>query len=162
MSMAHLAPDLFDQVHLLLDHEKADPESFFESVFIDHRLYELKDFLWDALDTCLTSDDAPFEDAGIRKDAVNYMHVVIQCLEAGKLIAVRSKEKLQSSISQEPAEKYKNIDSLSYDELKAAHQYFSEQISLYSQIKSVATNCYSKVIDRIVQLSKETIKQRTG
>ena len=160
MSMAHLAPELFDQVHLLLDRDKADPESFFESVFIDHRLYELKDFLWDALDTCLTSDDAPFEDAGIRKDAVNYIHVVIQCLEAGKLIASRPKEKVKNSAGHDPAEKYKDIESLSHEELRAAHRYFSDQISQFSQFTSMATNCYSRVIDRIIQLSKETMKQK--
>jgi len=150
MSIAHLAPELFDQVHLLLDRDKADLESFFESVFIDHRLYELKDFLWDALNTCLTSDDVPFEDAGIRKDAVNYMNVVIQCLEAGKLIADRSKEKAKNSVAQDPAEKYRNIESLSREELIDAQSYYAKQSAYYSSLSREALDYYCRTIDLII------------
>jgi hypothetical protein len=146
--MAHLAPGFFDQVHLLLDTEKEDIDAFFKDVFIDHKLWEFKDFLWDALETCLSSNDAPFESADVRKDAIFQMFIVVKCLEAGKLIADRSNKKEKKPVAQDPAEKYKNIDSLTPEELKEAHRYFGEQIS-------VGTTYYGKVTDRIIQVSRE-------
>jgi len=83
---------LSDQILLLSNDEIKDPYSALIELFIDHKLPEIKEFLGDVTETCLTTDRHPFSDPQVRSDCMHYIDWLVRCVEACSLIASQRKE----------------------------------------------------------------------
>ena len=130
MSIVSINPAFFDQVHLLDESEKLDPVYVFRGLFTDYSLHEVKDTLWDMLHVSLTTDDALFVDAEDRRSVISFTTEITKCLEAVKVFVDLENKRAEQSNPNDPALKYKNIESLTYTELKAAHEYYVERLHL--------------------------------
>jgi hypothetical protein len=153
MSIASLAREFIDQPYFLLDREKADPTFVFEYTFTVHDLLELKEFLWDALECCLTSNDAPFDAPEGRKKAILYAFTIRKCLEATKLTLDRHREKMAQPIPDDPAIKYKDIDSLTAYDLCVAHEYYIGRLNYFNTQVLNTSELIRKIIVRISEFN---------
>jgi hypothetical protein len=78
--------DLFDGVLQLKEEEKQDPMLVIERFFGDYRLYECRDRLWTMVETCLTTDNEPFNDAEERGNLLLHYRDLERLLEACALL----------------------------------------------------------------------------
>jgi hypothetical protein len=83
---------LSDQILQLSTDEIKDPYSVLTELFIDHKFHEIREFLGDVAETCLTTDRHPFSDAEVRSDCLHYINWLVRCVEASALIAGQRKE----------------------------------------------------------------------
>jgi hypothetical protein len=91
MSYILQRPTLFDQPILLSEEEKQNPLAVIEGLFADHRLYEIKDFLEDVMEVCLTTDNVPFFEPEKRSDLLAFKNAIEKCLEAA-FLQMRNKD----------------------------------------------------------------------
>ena len=156
MSIANIRPKHFDVVHLLLDHDLADPISVLVETFFDHRLWELKDYLWNAQEACMVSDVAPFEEIGGRGMCIFYTFSIMKCLEAAKLIADQRKAADSQPDLDDPAVKYKNIGSLSLFDLSAASEYYGNKLAYFTSKANEMNATLGTIARQILKLTAET------
>lgn len=86
-------PEIYDQPMLLSDTEKQDPYLVIREMFVDTKLCELRDFLKDIAETCLTTDRHPFSEPEKRSDLLFYKGQIERCLEAAFIINLTVKAK---------------------------------------------------------------------
>ncbi len=146
---------MFDQIHLLFDDEKADPDLVFQAIFRETKLSVLKDFLWDSLETCLTSDLAPFDEPEGRRNAMTYTHYIMKCLEAGRRIVDQRTERKIELVARDPAVKYKDIDSLSHYDLSAAHEFYGDRVRYFYQKASEMADAQIRIANRLAVITSE-------
>jgi len=79
-------PEIYDQPMLLSDTEKLDPYHVIREMFVDTKLYELREFLQDMAETCLTTDRHPFSEPEKRSDLLFFKGQIERCLEAAFII----------------------------------------------------------------------------
>jgi len=84
---------LSDQILHLSDDEINDPYSALTELFIDHKLPEIREFLEEVTETCLTTDRHPFSDPEVRSDCIHYINWLVRCVEASSIIASQKKER---------------------------------------------------------------------
>lgn len=78
--------ELFDRVLLLNEEERRNPLSVFEQFFNDYRLHEFRDTLWAMVETCLTTNNTPFDDPDERANLLLRYKEFQRVLEAGNLL----------------------------------------------------------------------------
>ena len=159
MSIANIRPEHFEALHLLLEHDLADPVSVFEHTFVDHHLWELKDYLWNAQEVCMLTEIAPFQEIEGREECLTYTFSIMKCLEAAKLIADQRKA-VSTTDAEDPEVKYKNIDSLSQDGLRAAHEYYSQKLAFFLAKYQEMVAIICRIINRMMKErneAKETV-----
>ena len=81
-----------EQILLLSPEEAKDPYDTLASLFIDHKVHEIREFLGEVTETCLTTDRHPFSDPEVRSDCIHYINWLVRCVEASALIASQRKE----------------------------------------------------------------------
>jgi hypothetical protein len=84
-------PEIYDQPILLSDTEKQDPYEVIKEMFVDTKLCELRDFLRDIAETCLTTDRHPFSEPEKRSDFLFFKAQIEKCLEAVFIINLSRK-----------------------------------------------------------------------
>jgi hypothetical protein len=159
MSFILSSPDLFDSPHTLSDREKAEPYFVFWLTFSECPLWRYKDYLYDALEACCTTDDAPFEQKEIRKNAFGLTFEIIKCLEAAKLLYDRIGKPsdptapkitiFQGTTEKHFTDKYSDIDSLPFAQLEAAHAYFARRMNYHYDKASEMVEMMSRCINRM-------------
>jgi len=85
MSPFHNHPNFYNQPVLLSKENQKDPTAFLERFFGDYNLCELRAWLAEISETCLTTDTAPFDDAAKRADLILFFKN-IECLFEAALI----------------------------------------------------------------------------
>ena len=78
--------DLFDKVLHLKEEERQDPMLAIERFFADYRLHECRHHLWTMVETCLTTDNASFNDAEERGNLLLHYRDLERILEASSLL----------------------------------------------------------------------------
>lgn len=86
-------PQFYNQPIWLSDKQKSNPCGVLASFFDDHRLSELREFLYQVSETCLTSEEPPFSEARKRADFLYYQRQVEILLEAAYVVAQQNKDK---------------------------------------------------------------------
>ncbi|MBN9382783.1 MAG: hypothetical protein J0H74_18605 [Chitinophagaceae bacterium] len=79
--------ELFDKIIYLEEEDQQEPLRVFRRFFIDYRLHEFRDILWTMVETCITTDNAEFSEAGERADLLMRCRHFEELLEAGWLLA---------------------------------------------------------------------------
>jgi len=92
MSPFHNHPDFYNQPILLSKEYTKDPTAFLERFFGDYSLCELRAWLADISETCLTSDTPPFDEAGKRADLMLLLKNIEYLLEAVSLLRAGSRD----------------------------------------------------------------------
>lgn len=151
MSIARISPTFFDQVHLLHDTEKLDPTQVFRTIFEDHRLFELKDVLWDAQEECLLTDHAPFEDSNGRARLIGTILDITRCIEAVKVFVDLERQTPTKFDPNDPAIKYRHIYALNPKELTAAHDYYGRQMTYFNMKALDAAEMMLQILARITR-----------
>ena len=82
MSHYHNRPDLFDQLLLLNEAQRKDPQSVIERFFVDYRLHECRNILATVMEVCLTSESAAFSEPGAREDLILQCRHIEELMEA--------------------------------------------------------------------------------
>ena len=82
---------LADQILHLSSDEIKDPYSALTELFIDHKVHEIREFLGDVSETCLTTGRHPFSEAENRSDCLHYLNWLVRCVEASALIVTQRK-----------------------------------------------------------------------
>ena len=93
MSLYSKHPTFYNQPVLLSDAQKHNPYGVIVSFFVDHRLSELREFLSQVVETCLTTDEAPFDEATNRADLLCYLRDTEILLEATYLVSLQYQDK---------------------------------------------------------------------
>ena len=75
-------PDLYNQVILLSETEKAEPLVVIQAFLEDHKLYEIRDLLYWISNVCLTTDRYPFCDPETRSDFIKEIEEIEKVFEA--------------------------------------------------------------------------------
>jgi hypothetical protein len=78
--------ELFDEVLHLGEEEKRDPMLVLERFYGDYRLHECRHYLWQMVETCLTTDNTNFCDAEERANLLLHFRDLQRLLEAGTLL----------------------------------------------------------------------------
>jgi hypothetical protein len=81
--------ELFDKVLHLKEEERQDPMLAIERFFADYRLHECRHHLWTMVETCLTTDNACFNDAEERGNLLLHYRDLERILEASSLLLDR-------------------------------------------------------------------------
>lgn len=85
-----LSEECFDKVIYLEEEDRQEPLRVFRRFFSDYRLHEIRDILWTMVETCITTDNTEFSEAGDRADLLTRYRHFEELLEAGwLLVAVR-------------------------------------------------------------------------
>jgi len=85
MSPFHNHCDFFNQPILLSKELQKDPAAFLDRFFGDYSLCELRAWLAEITETCLTTDMPPFDEAGKRADLM-LLFKNVECLFEAALI----------------------------------------------------------------------------
>ena len=86
MSYILKLPEIYNQPILLSADEKKDPIQVLKELFFNNNLCELREFLRDVTETCLTTDRPPFSEAEKRSSLLLLKDQIEKCLEAAYLI----------------------------------------------------------------------------
>jgi hypothetical protein len=86
MSFYLQQPELYNEVILLSEAEKADPLAVIEAFFDDHKLYEIRDSLYWVANVCLSTDRYPFNKPEKRSDFIYNKEGIEKLFEALSLI----------------------------------------------------------------------------
>ena len=78
--------ELYDRVLLLNEKEKSNPLGVLEQFFDDYRLHEYRDTLWTMVETCLTTNNTPYDDPEERANLLLRHNDFLRVLEAGTLL----------------------------------------------------------------------------
>src|SRR6202050_3389841 len=78
--------DLFDKVLHLKEEERQDPMLAIARFFADYRLHECRHHLWTMVETCLTTDNASFNEAEERGNLLLHYRNLERILEASSLL----------------------------------------------------------------------------
>src|SRR6202000_2249207 len=130
--------------------ERQDPTRVFHHLFSDFNLFELKDLLWDMLNVSLTTDDGLFSDTNDRKTILLFTQEITRCLEAVRVFIDLQKVTSISSDPNEPAVKYRDIDSLSEYDLSAALEYYERQRDYFAKKMNDSSEIILKIIKRFL------------
>ena len=79
MSRYFQNPDFYNKPVSLPDEYRNDPVAFLEHFFSDYHLIDLRSFLDEILETCLTTDNPPFDKPEKRADII-LLHKNIELL----------------------------------------------------------------------------------
>jgi len=71
--------EFYNQPILLPEEYQKNPVTFLERFFSDYHLCDLREILEDILETCLTTDNPPFNDPEKRADII-LLHKNVMCL----------------------------------------------------------------------------------
>jgi len=153
MSIVNYRPGHFETSHLLLDHELADPPSVFDNLFIDFRLWEFKDYLWDAQEVCMLTDIPPFHEIQGREECLIYTLNIMKCLEAAKLIVDQRKAALKLDAN-DPSVKFRDINSLTVFELAAATEYYGDRITYHKEKLDEIGQHLTLITERLAEIEK--------
>jgi len=82
MSHFHAHPDLFNLPILLTEEEKQNPSVVLTRFCNDYSLFELRDYHWNQLETCLTTDNTSFSEPEQRADLLYRYQQLEKVLEA--------------------------------------------------------------------------------
>ena len=85
--------DLFDKVMHLQGEERQDPLLAIERFFSDYRLHECRHYLWTMVETCLTTDNASFDNAEERGNLLLHYKNLERLIEASALLLQHSGRK---------------------------------------------------------------------
>jgi hypothetical protein len=80
-------PEFFNDAVMLSEVERSDPIRTLREFFADYRLSELRQFLNDIQEICLTTDRPPFADPQRRADYMLYQRNLMILLEAAFILA---------------------------------------------------------------------------
>lgn len=83
-------PQVFDQIIRLSQEEIEKPLLVFQTLFEDYRLSELRHYLWQMTEICLTSESHVFNEAEERADLIVRYQEIEKVLEAGYALVKRS------------------------------------------------------------------------
>jgi hypothetical protein len=86
MSPFHNHPSFFNQPILLSKEHTKDPATFLDRFFGDYNLSELRAWLADISETCLTTDTPPFDEAGKRADLILFFKNVEHLFETALIL----------------------------------------------------------------------------
>ncbi len=84
-------PEVFNQILSLSDQETRDPMLVLEQFCSDYALYELRHYLQEMVDCCVTSDSPHFSEASTRADLLCRADHFLKLFEAVMLFARRQK-----------------------------------------------------------------------
>jgi len=86
MSPFHNHPGFYNQPILLsMEHQK-EPLAFLKRFFGDYNLCELRTWLAEISETCLTTDTPPFDEGGKRADLILFLKNVERLFEAALIL----------------------------------------------------------------------------
>lgn len=86
MSPFHNHSNFYNQPILLSKDYTKDPAAFLERFFGDYSLSELRAWLAEVSETCLTTDTPPFDESGKRADLLLFLKNVEYLYEAAYLL----------------------------------------------------------------------------
>ncbi|HZE82683.1 MAG TPA: hypothetical protein VE035_00175 [Puia sp.] len=84
-------PGLFDQPIRLEPEERQDPFRVVNNFFVDYRLYEWRDHLWNMVETCLSTDNDAFAEPAERASLLQHYKDLEGLLEAAWLLVKQHK-----------------------------------------------------------------------
>lgn len=82
-----LHPGNFNQILLLTDEEVNNPKTVVRHFFEDYRLFEVRQHLWNLMETAMISPDSMYEEASERSKLIHFYQQVEKLMEAVFLIA---------------------------------------------------------------------------
>jgi len=82
----HKHPGFYNRPILLSEEFQKDPLIFLGRFFGDYSLCELRTWLAEISETCLTTDTAPFDEAGKRADLILFLKNVEHLFEAALIL----------------------------------------------------------------------------
>jgi len=86
-----IQPKLYDQPIWLSKEEKEAPLLVIKRFFEDYKLNELRCYLWQMVETCLTSENTQFAEPVKRADLLHYCQSLEKVLEAAHAMAEERK-----------------------------------------------------------------------
>jgi hypothetical protein len=86
-------PEFYNQPICLSDDQKKNPTGVLVRFFQDHQLCDLRDFFSQVSETCLTSDESPFDEARKRAEFLYYQRQMEILFEAAYLVAQQNQDK---------------------------------------------------------------------
>jgi hypothetical protein len=98
-------PGLFDQPIRLEPGERQDPFRVVQDFFVDYRLYEWRDHLWNMVETCLSTDNDAFAEPGERADLLQHYKDLEALLEAAWLLVEQHKGRPDAGSAAAPSGK---------------------------------------------------------
>jgi uncharacterized protein len=101
--------EFFNKPIRLTQDETQSPEQIFHNFYGAYHLHELREKLWQLVETGLTSDNPYFEEPGQRDHLMWFYNQLEQLLEAGFLISKSSKAAIKRDDTKRLASKYQNI-----------------------------------------------------
>ncbi|HET6253505.1 MAG TPA: hypothetical protein VFE32_05505 [Puia sp.] len=108
--------DLFDKILHLKTEERQDPLLVLESFFSDYRLHECRHHLWTMVETCLTTENAEFSDAGERGNLLLHFRDLERLLEAGALLLEKYGRKPGPSVCPSKGKGHPKSETTGYPE----------------------------------------------
>jgi hypothetical protein len=86
-------PAIYNQrIRLTVEQRKA-PYLVFVALFQDYRLNEIRHYLWQIVECCLTADDSAFQDASERNNLISFYEGIETAFEAAMIISQPTKSK---------------------------------------------------------------------
>jgi hypothetical protein len=82
--------EFYDKSIYLTDEERKAPVSVLATFFSEYPLHGIREVHRDTPEACLSTNIAPFEDAGRRAALILYNHRVLRMVEAATLLATQS------------------------------------------------------------------------
>jgi len=79
-------PEIFNSPILLSEEEHKTPEAVLRRFFTDYNLSELREFLSEMQETCLTTDNPPFDQPSKRADLILFCRNIELQFEAAFLL----------------------------------------------------------------------------
>src|SRR5579864_5808418 len=100
MSFFQHQAEFYDLPIHLSPQQKDAPNEVLADFFVDHRLSQLRDYLYEISEACLTTDEWPFREARKRAELLFYLKKLEIFFEAAFLVS----RQYQENISEEKAE----------------------------------------------------------
>lgn len=82
-----IQPKLYEQPIWLSKEEKESPLQVLEKFFEDYKLNELRFYLWQMVEACLTSENSQFAEPVERADLLHLYQAMEKALEAAYVMA---------------------------------------------------------------------------